>query len=709
MMSVRFRDGLLGGVLLVVLAASVLATGVWAARREAGLQAQAIHRVIEVHKLALTGSVERYSYLPYTVAQHPEVLAVLRARGATAAQAQANVYLQDVNRHAGSLALYVMDERGWTLASSNWDGPDSFVGEAYANRPYFLDALAGRQGRFYGVGKTTGEPGLFISAPVRDAGRVVGVVTVKISLQQIQDTWAQSADPVMLSDARGVLFLGSEPGWRYRAIRPVSQADRHWLREHDVYGTVRDFPLLPWRVQPAEDHEGYLLTSQIEGRSRVFLALDEPLPELGWTLTVTKDYASVVAARNRTWALASLVAALLVVIGLYLQLQARRFGEQRQARRELEARVAERTHELAQANAFRQAMEDSLPVGMRARDLAGRIIYVNPALCELTGYSEQELIGQLPPYPYWHPEEMEKHWAATEATLSGHSVATGLELRIRHRDGHDVYTMVYTAPLIDAHGQQSGWMSSMVDITEQKQAEARQREYDERLQHTQRLASVGEMASTLAHELNQPLMALSNFASAAKAFATQNEHGLLIDSLDEIAVQARRAGEIVHRLRSFVRQRTAGTETCALNACIDNVLALLKAEVRHHRAQLHLNLAPDLAEVQGDRVLLEQVLLNLILNSLQAIDGLPRARRVIDITTTNLPDAVRVAIRDHGPGMDEAAAQRVFEPFFTTKAEGLGLGLNICRTIIESHGGRLAFEPAADEGITFYFELPIRP
>jgi C4-dicarboxylate-specific signal transduction histidine kinase len=136
------------------------------------------------------------------------------------------------------------------------------------------------------------------------------------------------------------------------------------------------------------------------------------------------------------------------------------------------------------------------------------------------------------------------------------------------------------------------------------------------------------------------------------------------------------------------------------------VLALLKAEVRHHRVQVRLQLAADLAEVQGDRVLLEQVLLNLILNSLQAMDGLPRARRLIEISTANQPGGIRVSIRDHGPGMDAQAAQRVFEPFFTTRAEGLGLGLNICRTIIESHGGRLGFEQAADEGITFFFDLP---
>lgn len=700
----RIRRRLMPAFLALCLAGGVVASGLLAARLEADRQAEAIRRVIEVHKLALMGSIDKYSYLPFTVAQHPEVVGVLLAPQQSERVRRANDYLQTINRQAGSMALYVMDAKGYTLVSSNWDQPDTFSGHDYPNRPYFIDALRGERGHFYGVGKTTGQPGLFISAPVWHEGRIVGVVAVKISLQRIQETWAQSADPVMLADARGVLFLGSEASWLYRATHLLSAADVRWLHEHDVYGETRAFPVLPWRKLAVRDHDGYLLESRIAGRPRTFLALDEPLSDLGWTLTVMKDHAAVTDARNRTWALASLGAALLVVAWLYWQLKERRYAEQRQAREELERRVRERTQELDEANAFRQAMEDSLPVGMRARDLDGRIIYVNPALCAMTGYRAHELIGHLPPYPYLHPDDRDKDWDASASA----GAVSGVEARILHRDGHEVHTMVYTAPLIDAQGRHSGTMSSVVDITEQKRAEARQRQYDEQLQHTQRLASVGEMASTLAHELNQPLMALSNFASAAKAFATQNEHGLLIDSLDEIAAQARRAGEIVHRIRNFVRQRTPGAERCSLNDCIDSVLVLLKAEVRHHRAQVQRRLAPDLAEVPGDRVLLEQVLLNLMLNSLQAMERLPGPRRLIDISTRNVPGGVRVEIRDHGPGIDARTAAQVFDPFFTTKSEGLGLGLNICRTIIESHGGQLTFENAADEGVTFFFELPTR-
>ena len=140
----------------------------------------------------------------------------------------------------------------------------------------------------------------------------------------------------------------------------------------------------------------------------------------------------------------------LLLGGLYWRQRERRLTEQREARAELEARVQERTQELQQAHAFRKAMEDSLLVGMRARDLEGRIIYVNPALCEMCGYRAEELVGRKPPYPYWHPDDMEQHWLDNEATLSGRAAHTGFESRMRHRDGHDVHTMLYTAPLIDA-------------------------------------------------------------------------------------------------------------------------------------------------------------------------------------------------------------------------------------------------------------------
>jgi len=685
----------------------IAAAGQWTARREVNFQLDSIHRAMEVHALGLRGAAAKYSYLPFTAAQHPDVLAALAHPQDAAAQLRANRYIEEVNRRAGSDALYLVDLQGTTLAASNWQTAQSFVGQSYANRPYFLDARAGRNGQFYGVGQTTGEPGLFISAPVQQGGQVRGVLTVKVSLRQIQDTWAFVRDPILLADARGVVFLGSVPSWVYQATRPLGEDDLAWLQRHQQYGAHHSFALLPWQRDRDSDIEGYRVRTSLAGQPREFLAVDEVLPDLGWTLTVMADYASVTRARERSWMLGLLCAGLLLLGALYWRLRERRFAEQRDARRDLEVRVQERTLELDQAHAFRKAMEDSLLVGMRARDLEGHIIYVNPALCTMTGYRADELLGRLPPYPYWHPDDVDQHWQNNEATMSGQAALSGFESRIRHRDGHEVFTMVYTARLIDAHGQHSGWMSSVVDITAQKRAELRQRQNDEQLQHAQRLASLGEMASTLAHELNQPLAALSNFASAAKAFAAQGNQVLLGSSLDETMAQAQRTAEIVRRIRGFVRQRTAGAEDCVVATLVANVLALLQGEIRQQQVRVQQRIPRAIPAVRGDRVLLEQVLLNLVLNSLQAMHATALERRVVEIDAAVVAGGMHIRIADRGPGIDAGIAEQVFAPFFTTKPGGLGLGLNICRTIVESHRGRLGFTQRADGGTIFTLELEI--
>ncbi|MDY7578273.1 PAS domain S-box protein [Herbaspirillum sp. RTI4] len=679
--------------------------GQLAAYNEAQTQLDSLHRSIEIHTLALRGAAAKYNYLPFTAARHPEVIAALVSPLDPETKRKANHYLEEINRSAGSDALYVMNREGNTLVSSNWNTAQSFVGQDYANRPYTSDALEGRRSQFYGVGKTTGEPGLFMSAPVRRNGAVIGVVAVKVSLRAIQETWSNADAPIMLADAKGVFFLGSEPSWMYRAAKALSSDDLEWIRSHDVYGLYRTFPVIPWAVRQMQDQLGYELKTSINGHPRRFLAVDELLPELGWTLTVTTDYAVVTYARNRAWMLACMGAGLLMLLGLYLQLRERRFVEQRDARRELEVSVRQRTQELGQAHAFRKAMEDSLLVGMRARDLEGRIIYVNPALCEMTGYSVDELVGRLPPYPYWHPDDMEKHWRDNDAALSGQAAATGYESRIRHRDGHDVYSMVYMAPLIDVTGKHFGWMSSVVDISAQKRAETREREQTEQLQHAQRLASLGEMASTLAHELNQPLMALGSFASAAKRFEELGNQAMLVSSLNEITAQTQRAAEIVQWIRGFVRPRTQGAEQCQLQEIVNNALALLNAEIRRHRIKIIVRIDASLPLVSGDRVLLEQLVLNLVLNSVHAMQNTVPHLREIEIAARQVEAVVVVTISDRGPGIAADLADKVFDTFFTTKADGLGLGLNICRTIVERHGGQLNFHNRADGGVVFTFQL----
>lgn len=698
-------------------AATVGGVGHWAERRELQAKTAELRQAAEVYSLALRGVAERYDYLPYAAARHPEVLALLAQPGLPQRRQQVNRYFEDLRGRTESAALYVMDLNGLALAASNWATPNSFVGQSYRQRPYFEQASQGVRNTFYGVGLTTGAPGLFIAEPVRDQGGargvVKGVVAVKVGLDELSQAWAKAAAPVLLQDSRGIVFLSSEPEWLYRSRRPLSPEDLDWLARHEQYGPpqTQTYPALPWRLERSADQAEYRLHTRQGGRQRELLALDTPLPELGWTLTVSTDLAEVALARRQALALATLGAAVLLLAALGWQQRERRFAEQRQARQELELRVQERTRDLQLAHAFRKAMEDSLLVGMRARNREGRIIYVNPALCEMVGYRADELLGCLPPYPYWHPDELDRHQRDSEAALQGRAAPQGFESRIRHRDGHDVITMVYTAPLIDEQGQHLGWMSSVVDISAQRQAEQRQREQALQLQRSARLASLGEMASTLAHELNQPLMALSNFALAAQALARQGPPELLQSALGDIVAQARRAGEIVQRVRGLIRPQGGQHQACDLAQVVERVQGLLQTELAAAPLRLDRAVLAALPPVRGDRLLLEQLLINLLQNALQATEHLPTSRRTLELSASVQGEQVELCVADHGPGVSAALREQVFNPFFSTKADGLGLGLNICRTLVEAHGGQLGVRERSDgqPGAVFFFTLPLMP
>jgi PAS domain S-box-containing protein len=690
----------------------IVASGNLAEQHELQSKTEALRQAAEANALGLRGLVEKHNFLPHAAARHPDVQDLLRAPQDAALQARVNDYFADLQATTGAAALYLVDRNGLTLAASNWNLPSSFVGQSYRQRPYFEDAIRGGHGLFYGLGLTTGQSGLFIAEPVRVQGTILGVAVVKISLETLQASWMRGADPVTLRDSRGIVFLSTVPEWLFRSIRPVSPPDARWVAEHGQYGKRERFDVLPWRVEAMSGTPGFVLRTEVQERSLRLLALDTPLPELGWTLTVTTDMKEVVQARQAALALSALAVALLLLGVLYWRLREKRFVEQRSARLELERRVEERTRDLEEAHAFRKAMEDSLLVGMRARDPDGKIIYVNPALCAMVGYSAEELLGRRPPYPYWHPDDLEKQARESDDALQGRAAPQGFESRLRHRDGHDVITMVYTAPLVDAQGMRRGWMSSVVDITAQKQAEARQRDQELRLQRSARLASVGEMASTLAHELNQPLMALSNFAVAAQALAAQGSSEMLGGALGEIVEQSKRASEIVKRVRAFINPQRAHYEVLTMDSVITHAGTLLKPELQREGVMLKLDLDDAGAPVRGDRVLLEQVLVNLIHNALHAMQGPPRLQarpRRIELSTRRLEQGLRLTVADHGPGIPASQLEQVFAPFFTTKADGLGLGLNICRTIVEAHGGYMTVENRASGGANFSFTLPTVP
>jgi two-component system sensor histidine kinase DctS len=363
-------------------------------------------------------------------------------------------------------------------------------------------------------------------------------------------------------------------------------------------------------------------------------------------------------------------------------------------------------------------MEDSLFTGLRARDLQGHITYVNPAFCEMVGYSAEELKSQPEPPPYWPQERVAEYqqvqWrrAATEG-----SSREGFEAVFKRKNGEQFPVLVVEAPLINAAGVQTGWMSAVVDQSEKQRMEELSRATQERLQATARLATVGEMASLLSHELNQPLAAISSYATGSLNWLpdlTGERAAVVADlkmALGRIVEQSERAGRVIKSVNDFVRRRERLREPVKAVDLLAAILPLVNMQARKWSVRVLTEVALDLPAVPCDRTMVEQVLLNLTRNAMQAMEVVPLALRTLSIRARVVGSGAAAVlewrITDQGLGISAEVAERLFTPFFTTKAEGMGLGLSLCRTVAEQHGGSLEFEPHPPQGSVFVFTLPV--
>ena len=374
---------------------------------------------------------------------------------------------------------------------------------------------------------------------------------------------------------------------------------------------------------------------------------------------------------------------------------------------------------LAEALAFRQAMEDSLSTGVRARDRQGRIVHVNPAFCAMVGFTAQELrAAEIA--PYWPIEQVQAYQQRQAERLNAPAglapAREGYETVFMRKGGERFPVIVYEAPLVDSKGQHAGWMSSVVDISDQRRMEELTRQQQERLQATARLASVGEMASLLSHELNQPLSAIASYATGSLNLMQRPDDqtpALLQQAMTRIAEQADRAGRVIKSVHDFVRRRQQAHEVIAVDELIESVLPLVRLQARKSAARVEIDIEQPAPQVRVDRTMIEQVLLNLTRNGLQAMEaGTPASERLLSLGVAAVPGRdgpgrwVAFTVTDAGPGISTEVAQRLFTPFFTTKDEGMGLGLSMCRTVIEQHGGAIDFENLVPQGTRFRFTLP---
>jgi len=330
------------------------------------------------------------------------------------------------------------------------------------------------------------------------------------------------------------------------------------------------------------------------------------------------------------------------------------------------------------------------------------IRYVNPAFEKLTGFDLAEIAGKKAPYPWWLKEEAKTmSRALRRAMVSGGKKSEHVFLK---KNGEPFWVMLNSAP-ITYRGKMLYFFISWLDITDTKRAEEEKVELERKAHLASRLASVGEMASGIAHEINNPLTAVIGFSQLLMDADLPED---IKEDLVIIHKEAQRAAGVARNLLTFARKHAPSKQLTNINSIIEGVLSLRAYEQNVSNIQIHAKLAPDLPEVMGDYSQLQQVFINIVLNAEAAMLGANNGG-TLTITTQRVNHSVRATLADNGPGISQENIDRIFDPFFTTKevGKGTGLGLSICHGIVAEHGGRIYVKSKPGSGATFVVELPV--
>jgi two-component system sensor kinase FixL len=342
-----------------------------------------------------------------------------------------------------------------------------------------------------------------------------------------------------------------------------------------------------------------------------------------------------------------------------------------------------------------------------------RVQLVNRKGCDILGLREVDLLGR----DWLEAAVAPAQRAAVLAEFAALAAQPrDEERRFEHEvlgaDGQQRLIAWRCLAMRNAGGELIGFFASGEDVTDSRRAAEESALAQQRITQVGRLATMGEMAAGIAHELNQPLAAIANYANAAlrlQALGDADSAADIRGALEQISAQALRAGEIIRRLRALVQNRETRLEPAQVNDLVTEVLGFLQSDLRHGEVRVVRQLDGSLPVVMLDRIQVQQILLNLIRNAIEAVTALPVAARTLRVVTaTDGPDRLRIEVIDGGPGVPAALVERIFDPFCTTKATGTGLGLAISRTIAEAHQGRLTYEPAAGGGARFVLQLPCR-
>jgi signal transduction histidine kinase len=348
-------------------------------------------------------------------------------------------------------------------------------------------------------------------------------------------------------------------------------------------------------------------------------------------------------------------------------------------------------------------------LGLWVRDLPSGEVWANPTLRSILGFKEGEVFNIDDLYGRIHPGDRDRALAAIKA-VAGNEQLFEFECRLSLPDGTERWVLVKGKGVLDARGRLIRTQGVVIDMTASKRAELKADRQREELSHIQRISTMGELAASLAHELNQPLTAILSNAQAAQRFLAADPTDLktIQEILRDIIADNSRASEVIRRLRALARKEPREYTAIDLADIIREVVQLIHSDAVLNNVSVSLLCSPDSHRAWGDKTQLTQVVLNLLLNAFDSMkDGPADERRVVVRIEQDGDDIMKVAVSDRGRGLSEDKLEKIFEPFFTTKRDGMGMGLTISRSLIEAHGGRLWAENNPDRGATFNFTVRV--
>lgn len=553
----------------------------------------------------IESTLGRFEKIPDVLSKHPLLQEILQEPNNDNRE-RLNLLLEEIGGVAQASDIYLMDKTGLTLASSNWQSKNTFIGMDFSFRPYFQQAIKGQSARYYAVGLSSDKRGYYFTSPVTTNGEVIGVIAVKISIDEIESQHKEAIGDIdynfLIVAPDDVVFISDKSEWRLKTIGSIGDKKAQQLKYSTRY-SGREIAMLDVQsvqsIYLPKDISGSLLKLKDKNESKLIFTQKKQMLDEGWRVHLWTSLDNIEQKKSFLTIFSASGYLLIIFLVLFAKERMRNAKNQRDSRLVLEQRVEERTADLTASNA--------------------------------------QLIAE---------------------------------------------------------------------IEQRKQTQAQLNKTQDELIQSAKLAVIGNMSASINHEINQPLTALRSYSQNALSYQERGQEDKTKHNLELIITLVDRLADIVSQFKHFSKKSSGIATQVYLQESINAAISIVKHQAQNESVQLRVDLPENKIFILGDDIRLEQVLINLFNNAIQAMTNEKNKR--LDVSVTLVETKVIIAIKDTGPGILASNLDKIFEPFFTTKERiGLGLGLSISQRIIELMQGLLVVENHNDGGAEFKIVLPL--